>query len=271
VDSYLNSESTRKFAAGIAYLGRGYIGWQTQMKAPAKPSIQEMVEEVFHSILSEKTRVVASGRTDAGVNAIEQVVHFRVHQMKFTPEILVNAFNSRLPKDIRVLWVKQVSQDFHAQRSAIKKQYSFFYLHGPVYLPEWQNRAVWMRHQLDVPKMHEAVQTLVGEHDFKVFQASGADPKKSTVRTIFEADCTSLPLSEFPLFTRDDYCLTRIRLVGSGFLKQMVRSIAGTLREIGENKRPVTNFIDLMQSQNRQALGTTAQPDGLWLERVWYP
>lgn len=268
-----------KFAIGITYIGKNYCGWQRQSPRDqnGRASIQDKVESVIHEITQETPNVVASGRTDAGVNALEQVAHFRLKKFKLTLDTMLMAMNSNLPDDIRVLWVKRVAADFHAQTSAIKKQYSYYYLEAPAHLPEWRFRTTWIRgsarNPLNVVPMNEAIVALVGKHDFKVFQASGSKPMKDTVREIFEADVTRMPISNFPVLNeqREGCNLVRIRLVGSGFLKQMVRGIAGTLRMIGEGKSPSTHIVDLLRSQQRQAVGPTAAPEGLWLERVWYP
>jgi tRNA pseudouridine38-40 synthase len=271
VDSSLNS---RRFCLGVTYIGARYCGWQNQgVDSGSKPSIQSVFEAVLRAITGEKNNVIASGRTDAGVSALEQVVHFDSSAVHLTSEMLIPAMNSNLPPDIRILWAKEVEGTFHAQRSAIKKQYSYYYLTGPCALPEWRYRTTWIRHSLDVGRMHVAAHQLVGEHDFLAFQGRKAASSKSTVRTIFEADVTSLgaPSILGESVGRSGHELIRVRLVGSGFLKQMVRSIAGTLREIGENRRSPESIDELIRSKNRSEVGVTAIASGLWLERVWYP
>jgi tRNA pseudouridine38-40 synthase len=218
---------------------------------------------------------VASGRTDAGVHASGQVVHFVLKRPKWTSEVLRRALNSRLPPSIRVLKVQPVSLDFHAQRSAIKKQYSYYFQqgaasHAPVEALSW-----WIHKRLDQEAMKESLKELLGVHDFLPFQARGAKVK-STVREILEAEVDWIPLPVgypggwvLPGHS-GDFGFVRVRLVGTGFLKQMVRGIAGTLLEIGENRRPRTALRDILNSKDRSLVGPTAPARALWLEQVWY-
>jgi tRNA pseudouridine38-40 synthase len=124
-------------------------------------------------------------------------------------------------------------------------------------------------------KMHAATQTLLGSHDFKPFQASGAAPMKTTVREILEAEVTAIPLDAagFPLGVWDQIPgarFLRLRLVGTGFLKQMVRGIAGTLVQIGHGDQPISRIQEILDTQDRKKVGPTAPGRGLWLDRVWY-
>ena len=268
-DSFLSSK--KKYAIGVTYIGARYCGWQNQ--PGDRPSVQSMIELCLSEICKTKMIVTASGRTDAGVNAVEQVIHFSTDSKSVSAEMLVPAMNSQLPEDVRVLWAKPVSEDFHAQRSAIRKQYSYYYLTGPCALPEWRHRTTWIRSSLDVQAMNHAIQALIGRKDFRVFQGRKAAPLKSTIRTIFEAEVTEMPsVGILGSDTgRPHHKIIRIRLVGNGFLKQMVRSIAGTLREVGEGRRPTTAIADLLSGGKRSEVGVTAAPHGLWLERVDYP
>ena len=256
-----------RFAALISYDGTDYYGWQTQTKLPG-PTIQETFEATLAGIVSETPHVFASGRTDSGVHAAAQVVHFELTARPWSVAVLERALNSRLPADIRVLQVFEVDAGFHAQRGADKKQYSYYFLQGPCALPHLHRVTWWIRHRLDDAAMHQALQTLVGEHDFKPFQAS-SDKPVSSVRTIYEAEVRRLPVP-FPEVAAG-LSLVRVRLVGSGFLKQMVRGITGTLLEIGEHRRPTDSFETILKTQARDSIGVTAPGRGLWLERVWYP
>ncbi len=271
----------QKFAARISYLGTRYCGWQKQKGSAAEgaPSIQQTFEEVLQSIVSEPVSVVASGRTDAGVHASGQVVHFilrgRPSRGEWTTEVLRRALNSRLPPSIRVLKVQGVPLDFNAQRSAIKKQYSYYFQqgaapHAPVEPLSW-----FIHRSLDREAMAVALRDLLGEHDFLPFQARGAQVR-TTVRTILEAELSWVPL---PVGVPGGWVLpghagefgfVRIRLVGTGFLKQMVRGIAGTLLEIGEGRRSADSIRHILETQNRSLVGRTAAAQGLWLEQVWY-
>lgn len=273
----IHHEHAQKFACRITYLGARYCGWQKQhgSAAEGEPSIQSVMEQVLESIVNEPVSIVASGRTDAGVHASGQVIHFMLKQRPWTEEVLRRALNSRLPPSIRVLKVQKVSMDFHAQRSALKKQYSYYFQqgaapHAPVEPISW-----WIHKYLDREAMQHALDDLRGVHDFLPFQASGAKVK-TTVREILEAEVQWIPLpADYPggwvqPGHSGDFGFVRMRLVGTGFLKQMVRGIAGTLLEIGERRRPASSIREILQSKDRSLVGATAPARALWLEQVWY-
>jgi tRNA pseudouridine38-40 synthase len=265
-----------KYALRLSYIGRNYCGWQRQkLEEGSKkiaPSIQETLEAAISKMADREVNVVGSGRTDAGVNALGQVVHFTLPTERFSLDVLRRGLNSLLPRDIRVMEAMRVPDDFHAQKSAVKKQYSYHFLQGPSDLPQWSETTWWIHRRLDDQAMHEAITALLGEHDFKVFQASGGNPGRSTVRTILEAEVVRLPMPAFPGqdLTEAGYSLVRVRLVGTGFLKQMVRGIAGTLLQIGEKHRKPGEMAGLLRSGDRHAVGPTAPAKGLTLDRVWY-
>ncbi len=267
----------QKFACRITYLGARYCGWQKQhgSAAQGEPSIQSVMEQVLESIVNEPVSISASGRTDAGVHASGQVIHFMLKKRTWTEEVLRRALNSRLPPSIRVLKVQKVSMDFHAQRSALKKQYSYYFQqgaasHAPVEPISW-----WIHKVLDREAMQQALNDLKGVHDFLPFQASGAKVK-TTVREILEAELQWIPLpADYPggwvqPGHSGDFGFVRVRLVGTGFLKQMVRGIAGTLLEIGERRRPASSVREILETKNRSLVGVTAPARALWLEQVWY-
>ena len=267
-----------KYALRLSYIGKNYCGWQRQSrnpeKAPELPSIQETIENALSRITSVPITVVGSGRTDAGVHAVGQVAHFRFEQEgnRFTKEVFKRGLNSLLPQDIRVMEAFQVPDEFHAQRSATHKQYSYYFQQGPCPLPHLMDTTWWIQKTLDVEGMQEALNHLVGEHDFKSFQASGAPEGRSTVRKILEAKVTREPMPIFPGqdLNEREFSVVRVRLVGTGFLKQMVRGIAGTLLQIGEKYRNPAEMAVILSSQKRNLVGPTAPAKGLTLERVWY-
>ena len=265
-----------KYAIRISYLGKNYCGWQKQNvpanKAPLLPSIQETVEAAVSKLLDQETKVVGSGRTDAGVNALGQVAHFWCNQDKYTTEIVRMGLNSLLPVDIRVLNAKVVDDRFHAQTSAVKKQYSYYFQQGACALPHLLDTSWWIQKKLNIEAMSEAISYLRGEHNFKPFQGAGAPEKMSTVRSLLEAEVSSELMPHFPGqdLNEEGFRIVRIRLVGTGFLKQMVRGIAGTLLQIGENRRPASDMADILSTLDRKKVGPTAPAKGLTLERVWY-
>lgn len=259
-----------KYALNITYSGTRFCGWQEQRgpDSGSTPSIQETVQEAVYNMTGEKVSIVGSGRTDAGVHSLGQVAHFVLKKKDWEPNILFKGLNSMLRPQIQVAGVCRVPIEFHAQRSAVKKQYSYFFQQGPCALPHLEPYSWWIRKKLDLSAMQEALNYLVGEHDFKAFQARGAKVG-STVRQIFEAQVHDEPVV-FPGMGGETFRFVRVRLMGSGFLKQMVRGINGTLVEIGEGKRPPSDMEEILRTQNRAALGMTAPARALWLERVWY-
>lgn len=260
-----------KYRVVLSYLGSRYCGWQRQSGQKAH-SIQETIETSIEKMTAERPSVVASGRTDAGVHASGQVAHFSFNNKKWDPRILFKGLNSILPWDIRILDLTEADDQFHAQRSATMKQYSYYFQLGPCAVPQFANTTVWTPWDLDLRLMNEAVQALKGEHDFKPFQASGA-AVRTTIRTIYEIEVVPCPLQKmmgFDVSEDERYRLARLRIIGSGFLKQMVRSIAGTAFEVGKQKRSTESFREILESRRRQDVGATAPGRGLWLERVWY-
>lgn len=264
----------QKYAVILSYSGTHYCGWQEQ-RGPHSggiPSVQETVQAAVHRMTGEKVSIVGSGRTDSGVHAIGQVAHFILRERDWDPRILFKGLNSLLKPSIQLVEARKVPIEFHAQRSAQKKQYSYYFQQGPCPLPHIEPYSRWIRKTLDQDAMREAISCLVGEHDFKAFQGKGAEVV-STVRRILEAEVLYEPL-QHPHDLRmggDRFGFVRVRLVGTGFLKQMVRSIAGTLHEIGEGKRPATDMRMILETMDRSEVGRTAPGKGLWLERVWYP
>ncbi len=262
-----------KFAIQFAYDGTDYCGWQIQRGTGRhhnpKPSIEGLLTKALHSASGEQATIIASGRTDAGVHASEQIAHFELNTPITNSENLRRALNQALPPAIQVQHLSTISDDFSA-RSAIRKQYSYFFQQGPSHLPQLRNHTTWNRHSLDGQLMNEAAQHLIGEHDFIAFGSANAKVS-STIRTIYEAQVTR-ELIPLPCgFDTENQFLWRIRIVGSGFLMHMMRSIAGTLKQIGEQRRPGTDIIQILQTGDRQQAGPTARSSGLWLDRVWYP
>ncbi len=254
-----------KYAFLTSYLGTSYCGWQRQNQFP---SVQETFEKALARITGETPSVVGSGRTDSGVHAIGQVGHFVLKERQWDPQVLMRALNGLLPAVIQVLALQSIAIEFHAQRSAIKKQYSYYFQQGPAAVPCLEPYSWWIRKTLDLESMNQGLQYLLGEKDFKPFQASGSKPGP-TVRNLFEAEVTYEESAGFLKIHRTG--LVRVRVVGSGFLKQMVRGIAGTLLQVGEGRRPPECFQEILASQCRSEVGPTAPARALWLERLWYP
>lgn len=255
----------------LAYDGTDYCGWQIQrgtgVHENRRPSIEGTLTAVIQEMCGESVTLVASGRTDAGVHASGQVAHFSLEAKRFG-EHFAEGLNSLLPPSIQVLDVRPVPNSFRAQRS-VEKQYSYYFQQGPAPLPHLRTQTYWNRYDLNVEAMDGAIQSLLGQHDFLGFCAAGAQVS-TTVRAIHEANVIRIPIPEPGCLSLERFCLVRIRLRGTGFLKQMVRNIAGTLREIGEGRRPPEDIKAILDSKDRKNAGPTASPEGLWLDRVFY-
>ena len=207
----MSSEPSWRYAALVSYVGTGYCGWQTQAGPDSgdAPSIQETIEAALRQITSEeKLSFAGSGRTDAGVHATGQVIHFVLKRKHWEPEILQKGLNSilgayrtgKVSKYIQILGVKEVPVGFHAQRSAVKKQYSYYFQQGPCALPHVEPYSWWIKKELDVKAMQKGLNFLLGKNDFKPFQASGGKTS-TTVREILEAE-VSLQKIQFPGLTQ---------------------------------------------------------------------
>lgn len=264
-----------KYALRISYRGTRFCGWQRQRTAevpeePGSPSIQATIEGAIAAMTGEKPALVGSGRTDSGVHASGQVAHFVLKKKEWPTRIIERGLNSHLPLDIRIIRAKAVPIEFHAQRSAEKKQYSYYFQQGPCALPHLEPYSWFIHKRLDLDALNRALSHLIGEHDFKPFQASGAKPGP-TVRRIFEAEAHSEPVAFPGGNTAGEASFVRIRLVGSGFLRQMVRGIAGTALQIGERRRDPDCIREILETRNRKLVGPTAPARALWLEQLWYP
>jgi tRNA pseudouridine38-40 synthase len=275
-DLRLSSDSAAapkwKYAVLLSYTGTKYCGWQRQSGSAADggPSIQGTIETALKQMTGEEVTVVGSGRTDSGVHAVGQRAHFVLRTKEWSSDILKKGLNSLLPQDIQALDIRPVSIEFHAQHSAEKKQYSYYFQQGPCALPHLEPYSWWIKKKLDLGAIQHALDILKGEHDFKPFQGSGANPGRTTVRKILEAQA-SLELIRFPDRLADETHFVRVRLLGTGFLKQMVRGIAGTLLQIGEGRRDPACICEILSTGDRSLVGPTAPARALWLEQVWYP
>ena len=246
----------RTLRVDLEYDGTNYHGWQFQ---PNAPTIQAKLEDALHRVLGERVRVVGAGRTDAGVHALGQVAHFRTESDREV-QALFRGMNSLLPDDIAVKAVSEASSDFHARRSARLKRYEYWILNDPV-RSAFHHRFLWhVRGRLDLDGMQRAAESLVGEHDFASFQASGAEPGRHTVR--------HLRLLEIRSFRNG---IIRIAAEGNAFLRGMVRILAGTLVDVGSGRIPEGDVPGILRAKDRRAAGRTAPGKGLFLNWVRYP
>jgi tRNA pseudouridine38-40 synthase len=237
----------------VSYDGTDFAGWQTQ---PGKRTVQETLEKAIGAVTQETVRCQVSGRTDAGVHALGQVVNF--HSATSIPvSRLVRAINAYLPPDVVVRHAEEVAQDFDANRDARGKWYRY-YLHLGEVRPVFLRRFVWhVTWQLDVEAMQLAGRVLVGRHDFRSFETEWPS-RASSVRNITY------------LQWRRHGALVWLDIAADGFLYNMVRAIVGTLVNVGRGYWPVQRVAEILQGQDRRLAGPTAPPQGLFLMRVWY-
>ena len=238
----------------IEYDGTNYNGFQIQ---PNGITVQGLLEEALSRIAKTEVKIIAAGRTDAGVHAFNQVVNFNAN-LTVPVERMAVALNSLLPKDIRVRGCEIVPDSFHARYDAVEKTYLYRIRHGQIESAFEYKYCWWLKRELDWDLIEQAGLLLVGTHDFAGFAASGSGVK-TTVRTI------------------SNYSLTKavnggdIRFTADGFLYNMVRNMVGTLVEIGLGKRPVEDIPRILCSRDRTQAGVTAPAQGLFLESIIYP
>lgn len=263
----------------IAYVGTDYNGWQKQAAKPGQKTVQELIETAAKKVLKDRLLGFhGSGRTDSGVHARAQVAHLRA-RVDLPPDTLLRAINAHLPDDIRVLRLEEANPDFHAQLDVVAKTYRYFILNtgegkDPIHWPFLRPYTWFVTYPLDLEKMREALAVLVGTHDFKSFQNTGT-PVTDTTREILQAKLISHdsdPREAPPWMPGPevDAKLIEIRIRGSGFLKQMVRTIVGTLVEIGRGKLEPSEMKNILEKRDRRASGMTAPPNGLFMDSVEY-
>ncbi len=241
----------------LAYDGSNFLGWQRQAYGR---TVQGVIEAAVEKISGKRSRVLASGRTDAGVHALGQVAAFRT-ESTLTAETWRKALNAVLPHDIVVLAAEDVPLSFHPIRDARRKRYCYLLDDGAV-RPVILRQFVWhYPRPLNVDLMRTASKLLTGQHDFVAFETSGA-PRKTTVRTIFELSVRRIE--------RHMPSVIAIEIEADGFLYNMVRNIVGSLVEIGRGARSVAWLAEVLASRDRRLAGPTAPPQGLFLVSVTY-
>lgn len=244
----------KRFKAVVAYDGTRYFGWQVQ---PVHNSVQAEVEKALKQLTGETVKVHSSGRTDQGVHAAGQVAHFDLDS-PWVPKGLMKGLNALLPDDIRLLRLTRARADFHARRSATRKEYRYFIWNYGVMEPCRRLYATHVRPPLDVKAMQEAAALLEGRHDFAAFTANPNREVESTVRELKY------------LRVRKTGNLVTIRAASEGFLYKMVRSLCGLLIRVGEGAEAPEAARQILHSKVRTARVPTAPPQGLFLWRVWY-
>jgi len=244
----------RNIRLTLEYDGTRYHGWQRQKNAL---SIQEVIETALGRITGEAVRLTGSGLTDAGVHALGQVANF-ITRSTAPRRAFLHGLNSLLPADIAVLEAMEAPLDFHARYAALAKTYEYRILNRPVRSPLSHSYAWWISPPLDADAMQEACRVLPGEHDFLAFRAAGNRPGQA-VRLVREASWHPRPGGRL--------CFT---ITANGFLRGMVRSLTGTMVEIGRGKYPPEYLGEVLTKRDRQLTGPTAPPQGLFLVAVEY-
>jgi len=243
-----------KIALGIEYAGSNYYGWQKQA---ISPTIQEVLESALSEIADEHIKVYCAGRTDTGVHAIQQVVHFETASSR-EPQAWVLGTNTKLSKDIAVTWALNIDDEFHARFSAERRTYQYLILNRRARPAIFNGLVTWECRQLDFDKMKEASTIFIGKHDFTSFRAVACQAN-SPVRTVHNLEINRL----------DDWLV--ITICANAFLHHMVRNIAGVLMAIGLGKQEVNWAAKVLAAKDRTVAGVTAPPDGLYLVNIQYP
>lgn len=248
------SAPLRRVAALVEYDGTGYAGWQSQAQAL---SIQDAVEAALSFVAGHKIIAICAGRTDKGVHAVGQVVHFETSVAR-TPRAWVLGANTRLPPDIALRWAGEVADTFHARHDAQRREYRYCILNRSERSALHRLRASWVPKLLNVEAMHEAAQALIGEFDFSAFRS---------------VECQSkTPMREVhAISVRREGDLVWVVVNANAYLHHMVRNIVGTLIEAQLKPDPKGFVAAVLQSRDRREAGFTAPPEGLYLWRVQYP
>lgn len=243
-----------RVALGLSYDGTAYHGWQSQEEVP---SVQAALEKALSFVADHPVSVVCAGRTDGGVHALSQVVHFETTAVR-TNYAWILGTNAQLPADIRVSWVQEVAEDFHARFSALARSYRYIIFNSPVHSALLRNQVTLCHRELEVERMQAAANYLVGEHDFTSFRALQCQAK-SPVRTIHQLD----------IYRQDQFVIIDIK--ANAFLHHMVRNIAGVLIAIGSGKQEPIWAQEVLLAKDRAQGGVTAPSSGLYFMSVDYP
>lgn len=240
----------------LTYDGSCYAGWQIQLNAV---SIQALIEEAIYVLLHEKVTLIASGRTDAGVHALEQVAHFKTHK-EIDFKRFLRALNGLLPRDIRILAIEAVPLSFHAQYDALSKIYHYHLHLDPVMNPFRRLYCYQILGHFDLNLLEQAAAIFVGTHDFTTFanQAHLGSAARNPIRTLQRLD------------VKKEEGGVRLEFESNGFLYKMVRNITGTLVEVARGKRPLHDIPLLFAERDRRKAGLAAPPKGLFLVKVNY-
>lgn len=242
-----------RIALGLEYDGSRFCGWQTQ---PEGCSVQDALERALSEIAGQTVSTICAGRTDAGVHALGQVVHFDVSAQR-PPAAWVRGTNALLPPALAVIWSHAVNAEFHARYSAMSRIYRYVLLNRSVRPASDYGRVGWFHVPLDVEKMQAAARSITGEHDFSAFRAADCQAR-TPVRTITRLD----------IARHDDFVIFDFR--ANAFLHHMVRNIVGSLIYVGKGKHPPEWLASVLASRARARAAPTFEAAGLYLAEVEY-
>ncbi len=242
-----------RVALGVEYDGSRYCGWQSQSDVL---NVQDALQAALSGISGEGVGIIAAGRTDTGVHALEQVIHFDTN-IDRPLSARVRGTNALLPKDIAVLWAHHVSDEFHARFSAQARSYQYVLINHPSRSAVHHAKVGWFHAPLDVAAMRDAAQYLLGEHDFSAFRSSQCQAKT--------------PMKNLAVLDIQQQGDTLIfNLTANAFLHHMVRNILGCLLYVGKGKYPPQWMNEVMEGRDRKFAAPTFMPDGLYLRHITY-
>lgn len=242
-----------RIALGLEYDGRGFCGWQAQ---PGGCSVQDRLEAALADIHGAPVKTITAGRTDAGVHATAQVVHFDVLHVR-PEQAWVRGVNAALPAGLAVLWAKKVTDDFHARFAALERGYHYVLLNRPVRPALMAGRVGWLHGELDTAAMAEGARHLLGSHDFSAFRAAECQAR-SPIRDMRRVELTH----------QDDFVVFEFR--ANAFLHHQIRNMVGALAWVGLRRRPPEWIAELLAGRDRTRAAATFSPDGLYLTSVRY-
>ncbi len=243
-----------RYALGIEYDGKNYCGWQRQKSVV---SVQQTLERALSKIANEPIEVICAGRTDTGVNATNQVVHFDTSSIRKDVAWTLGV-NTHLPSDIAVTWVKEVSEEFHARFSATARRYRYVIYNNRLRSAILSHGISHFHYPLDEELMHQGAQHLVGQHDFTSYRTVHCQ-SHSPVRTIKHCHVTR----------QGEYIVVDIK--ANAFLHHMVRNVVGSLMRVGQSQESIGWIKEVLELKNRCLAGVTAPPEGLYFVEVDYP
>ncbi len=247
---------TRRYAAVVEYNGARFHGWQRQ-KHHDEPTVQAALEAALSKVANHPVEVGCAGRTDAGVHATRQVIHFDSHAIRTNYSWLMGV-NTNLPSGVALQWVDAIDGEFHARYNAKARRYRYLIYNHQARPALMHDQLTWWKYPLDAERMHEAAQALLGEHDFTSFRAKDCQAK-SPIKTMHA------------ITVKRWGSIIMVELEASAFLYHMVRNIIGVLLPIGEGYQPLEWMAEVLAQRDRAKAGVTAPSGGLYFVGVQYP